>query len=521
MRRADGAFGPVMQPPPYQAGNPVSADMASWWPTLGAPDAEYAPHRDRTVARIRDLVRNDGWASGGLGRRLDAVIGADLRLSARPDYRALGLDADWAAEWADEVEAAWRGYATDPARHNDAARTLTVGQQLALAYRHMMIDGDAVGVLLWRPERLARGAHYATTLQIVDPDRLSTPDGRVEDDRLRGGIELDRDGAPVAYHLRRSHPADYLASYERQRWDRLRRETTWGRPQVVHYWDKARSGRSGQTRGVGLMAPVVERLKMLTRYDRVELQAATLNAILAAYIQSPFDAELVGDALGGSELSAYQTLRSQFHIAHPVTLGGVRLPMLAPGETIGFHHAARPPGQFADFEAAMLRHIASALGVSYEQLSQDWSRVNYSSARAALIEIWRGFGADRLGFAQGFATPIYAAWLEEAIDRGHVALPGEAPGFYDARAAYCRCEWIGPGRGWVDPLKEAQAAVLRMQSGLSTLQRECAEQGLDWQEVIEQRAREIAAMQESGHPLPDWTNVAATVGGQQQSVAAE
>ena len=37
-----------------------------------------------------------------------------------------------------------------------------------------------------------------------------------------------------------------------------------------------------------------------------------------------------------------------------------------------------------------------------------------------------------------------------------------------------------------------------MEAGLSTLEDECAMQGLDWEEVLEQRAREKAKMQELG-----------------------
>lgn len=69
---------------------------------------------------------------------------------------------------------------------------------------------------------------------------------------------------------------------------------------------------------------------------------------------------------------------------------------------------------------------------------------------------------------------------------------------YENHYAYTRCKWIGPGRGWVDPVKEAQACQIRMDIGLSTLEAECAGQGLDWEEVLEQRAREKAKLTELG-----------------------
>jgi capsid protein len=74
----------------------------------------------------------------------------------------------------------------------------------------------------------------------------------------------------------------------------------------------------------------------------------------------------------------------------------------------------------------------------------------------------------------------------------------EAPGFYQNKALWCRCKWIGPGRGWIDPVKEAKASKIRLEIGLSTLEDECATQGLDWEEVLEQRAREQTKMRELG-----------------------
>jgi capsid protein len=83
-------------------------------------------------------------------------------------------------------------------------------------------------------------------------------------------------------------------------------------------------------------------------------------------------------------------------------LGGVRIPILFPGEKVGFQAAARPNTAFAEFEAAALRNIAAGTGtVSYEQLSGDWSRTNYSSARASLLEIWKSllFASERVRHA--------------------------------------------------------------------------------------------------------------------------
>jgi len=127
-------------------------------------------------------------------------------------------------------------------------------------------------------------------------------------------------------------------------------------------------------------------------------------------------------------------------------------------------------------------------------LMKDFSKTNYSSARAALLEAWRFFNGRRAWLSTYWTKPVYELWLEEAVNAGKI----EAESFYLNKSAWTRCKWIGPGRGWVDPVKEAQASQIRMDAGLSTLEDECAMQGLDWEEVLEQRARERAKMKELG-----------------------
>ena len=93
----------------------------------------------------------------------------------------------------------------------------------------------------------------------------------------------------------------------------------------------------------------------------------------------------------------------------------------------------------------------------------------------------------------------------------------DAPDFYERRPAWTRCKWIGPGRGWVDPVKEVKAAQLRMQIGLSTLEDECASQGLDWEEVLEQLAREKSKILELGLSINDVNSILNTTPPEQEN----
>lgn len=92
----------------------------------------------------------------------------------------------------------------------------------------------------------------------------------------------------------------------------------------------------------------------------------------------------------------------------------------------------------------------------------------------------------------GTAQPVLTAFVEEVHDNEDLPLPSGAPDFVEARAAYSRARWMGPGRGWVDPVAEKKGAILGLDAGLSTLEIEVGENvGEDWEEVLDQRQLEI------------------------------
>jgi len=497
---------------PYDAAS-YNPHMEGWQPYLNSPDGEINGYRDRIVSRARDMVRNDGWATAAITRNLDNVVGSTFRPMSKPDYYALkqltgisGFDHKWAQEFSETVDAKYRLWAEDTQKYCDIERCLNVSQMLRLAYRHKIIDGDALAIVHWRPNLVKMGkAKYATAIQIVDPDRLSNPFNMYDQRYVRGGVEVNDDGAPIAYHIRKAHQGDWFNADKAVIWERIVKETSWGRPIVIHDFDHDRAAQ--HRGGIGILTPVMQRLKMLIKYDGTELDAAIVNAIFGAYIQSPFDAGLVEDALGGSdELSAYQDFRVNYHSQAKIKLGDVRMPILAPGEEIKAVSAERPNSNFADFESAVLRSIAAGTGMSAQQISQNWSEVNYSSYRAAMLEAWKTFERRRIDFSVGFAQPIFSAWMEEAFDKKEFPLPSGAPDYIDFRSLYSKCRWQGPGRGYVDDVKEKQGSILAMDAGLSTLDHEAsALAGRDWREILDQRAIEVQWFKDRGLPLPKWT----------------
>lgn len=467
----------------HHAASATAKDLRSWTPAEGSADADLLTEIPAIRSRSRDLVRNHGIASGAMNTLVDNVIGAGLRLAPTPDWRALGRDNDWAREWVRDVQAKWRVWAES--FDCDAGRSMNFNDLTAQIFRSVLVNGEGLGLSLWLPDD--GDTPYGSAMQLVEPDRLSNPHNRLDTDRLRAGVEINRFGAPQAYHIRRSHPGDYLMGWVPPwEWERVPARTPWGRRRVVHCFEK---DRVGATRGKPILTAVMPQFKMLDHYQRAEIQSAVTNALIAAFIETPLDAEGINQ-LFGDRIEDYVEARN----SHMVKLQGGAVIPLYPGDRLSSFTPNRPATAYPNFVETVLRHIATGINLPYELLLKDFSKSNYSSARAALLEAWRYFATRRKWLAAHWAQPVYELWLEEAVERGDI----EAPGFRENRPAYARAKWIGPGRGWIDPVKEAQAAKVRMDIGVSTLEAECAEQGLDWEEVLEQRARERAKMQELG-----------------------
>ena len=479
----------------YRTGNPDTAyagasyrrkQLANWWPMRSPADADLLPELGTLVARSRDLDRNNGVAAGAFQSINDNVVGIGLRLAANPDYRALGKDIDWAEDWSRTVESLWKTWAESCACDAAYRRNFaTLSQQV---FRSALQNGEGLALPLWldRPN-----IPWRTCVQLIDTDRLSNPGFEpFPTKNLRGGIEIDDYGRPVAYYIQKVPESFFgwgpLFAFSSMEWERIPAETEWGRKRVIHMFEQQ---RVDQHRGTPMLTPIIEQFRMLDAYQRTELQSAIVNAIVAGIIETPMDPAGIAELMGGNPAS-YLASKNEYRVQLE---GGTVIP-LYPGDKMVPFTPSRPVGTYPAFVETILRQIGAACGLPYELVLKDFSKTNYSSARAALLEAWRFFLNRRAWMATYWCQPVYELWLEEAIDNGQI----EAPEYYEYRQYYVRAKWIGPGRGWIDPVKEAEAARIRMANNISTLEMECAEQGYDWNEVLEQRAIEQRRIEELG-----------------------
>lgn len=473
-------------------------EFSGWRPPLRFAGTTGYGENETITARARDLDENNGWINGGLDRRVESVIGVNVRLSAQPRHSLLNRDYEWRMKWTADVQERFTVWANDIENRCDARQRLSFGAIAKLAYLTYSRDGEVAAEI--RDNR--RGLSNTTNIMLIEAERISHPQDRglVESVNLRNGIAYDNNGAPIGYWVRSGHPNDPLAAMQQLKWDYIPARGKTGRSKFLHVFNPR---RTEQARGISRLAEIMVPAKMLDRVDRAEVNAALKSAILSFFIKSPgttddLEAALapVADASIDPWVEEYINYRSQ----QPVMIDGAQITHLLPDEDVVTPERSSPNSNYPEFAKFVLQKIAGSLGVSYPQLSQDWAGINYSSARALLNELWRSFLEDRRFFTQSFLTPIYAAWLEVEVANGDVKIPGGPANFYRNKTAICMAEWIGPGRGSVDPLKEANANNLDTAAGRKSTVECILESGRDPSDVMAEEAWMLAERERRGLP---------------------
>jgi capsid protein len=170
---------------------------------------------------------------------------------------------------------------------------------------------------------------------------------------------------------------------------------------------------------------------------------------------------------------------------------------LQPGEDIKTPENTRPGPELANFLHACDGEIGSSIGMPVELVSKDFTKTTWHSARQSSLELERTAKAEQSRCIDQWIRPVDEMVIEDAILAGQV--PSIPPELY-ARdpAGFLALTYQVPVRGLVDPGQENAASEQAVAVGFSTLADECAARGRDWQDVIDQRARELAYQHERG-----------------------
>lgn len=439
--------------------------------------------------RARDLYTGGGLARSGPQTLTTSVVGWGILPKPKIDGEFLGM-SDEAREQAEQaILREWKLWAENTMC--DAERQQNFYGLQQLAFLSMLMSGDVFALFGMKENRRTP---YQTTVRLLEADRICNPDSFGESEskatdsggRIIDGVEIDREGAVIRYHIASRSP---IASNDSS-------EITWtpvdaygkdtGYPNVLHIMTYE---RPEQRRGVPFVAAEIEQLKQFGRYMNAELAANVVSAMLTCFITSAEDDGKFGmeDAINEEDKVTDDELSLE--------LAPGAIYNLPPGKKVETVNPLRSNTQFETFVNTCITVVASSMGIPKEVLIKKYES-NYTAARAALLDFWRTVRVYRTRFNSSFNQPVYEQWLSEAVASGRI----EAPGFFDdpaVRQAWCGCVWMGASMGHVDPLKEVNAAAMRIQNNISTQEQEASEyNGNDWAANVRQRKKEIAALQD-------------------------
>ncbi|MBE7732164.1 phage portal protein [Devosia faecipullorum] len=470
-------------------------ELKNWSPFPGSADTDILPELGDIISRARDADRNQPVAKATISTMVQQVVGDGLRVVPTPNYRALGKTKEWADDWAQAVQSEADAYfgSTDC----DLAGIEDFSSMTALVFQSTLMNGGTLALPHWRARSAPhRMTEYRTAFRLVEIDRLENPNGMMDTEFQRGGIDFDEDGEPIGYNILRHHPGDAIMGFTRE-WDHVPAWTEWGRQRVVHVFSR---DRIDQHRGVPVLATVLPDLKVADDYKSAELHAAVANALVALVAESPMGPEFIRDLFGDAE--TYLQMRAK---NSPKFKSGM-MAALFPGDKLAGFTPARPNANYGGFMESVLRPVSAASGMPLELVMRNFTTMNYSSLRGMMVEVKRAASTMRSWLTRRWCNPAYALWFEEAVDRGRVP-DCTLDDLYENWSAWTKSRWLGSGSGWVDPNKEADAAHYRVAYGLGTLESECADQGENWRDIADQQATERKYYASRGMAYPGDANV--------------
>lgn len=428
----------------------------------------------RQVAR--DLVRNNPIAAASMDIIADHVVGTGIVAKPMAATRAA----------TNQARDRWKAWAETTAC--DAAGLHDFAGLEKLVIRTVAESGEAL--IRRRVRRPEDGLPIPMQLQVLEPDYIDSSrdtlpvrsGAPLSAGRIVQGVEFNGIGRRTGYYLFSEHPGSTFAGSATS--------SLVPAAEILHVF---RLSRPGQVRGVPWLAPIMLRLKELDEYEDAALMKQKIAACLAV-ITSDMDG--TSPALGATD-----TAQPTLDMLEP----GMILNTL-PGRQIT---VVDPPAvnEHGPFVAANLRAIAAGIGLTYEDLTGDYTNLPFSAARMSRLRHWARVDDWRWRMLiPQFCDPAWA-WAMQAA---------RVMGLTDTPAAY----WTCPPAPMIDPAAEGLAYARNIRSGIQTLSESIRERGYDPDEVFAEMESDNRELDRRGLIL-DSDARKTTQGGQLQGAAAQ
>lgn len=418
-------------------------------------DFEHLVKFDRKIlkARARWLHENNAIMSNIDKTILNNVIGQGITLQSKTGFKKID----------DEIEFKFKQWA----KYCDITNRLNFYDLQRVILENRMVDGE-IFVL----KKLTKDKNHPFKIQLIESDYIDGTSGY-------NGVEIGEFGEVKGYYFRK-YEVGYNLSYE---------SIFVKSDDVINYF---RLERPTQYRGISEYKQSIMDLKNFMSFNSALISAVRARANIAYIVKSDGDAK----SYGSFEDEEFEMLQ---------TINGLSVFYLNRGEDIVKLDPDIVSGEYQPFVETVIRMLSSARNISYELAYRDFSKVNFSSARASIIQDNKRFDNEQRHLIDYVLTPIFTSWLEANVLAGNIKSI-KPHIFMNNKEKFIKPVWIRPAREWVDPLKDIKAIESELNLGITTLSEVVASKGKDLEELLIQRQKDQQLLEKYGIKIDNQTS---------------
>ncbi|MDE2100770.1 MAG: phage portal protein [Patescibacteria group bacterium] len=421
-------------------------------------DYHYAIPTDylRIIEDARDMDRNDAIVGTIVDRAVTNLVQDGM--AVEPQTGDDGANAELAARWKD-----W----SENADQCDIQQEHSYIEMEALACRHMLVDGDILGLLT------EEGA-----VQQIEGHRPRTPSNTRRN--CVHGVLLDERRRRIEYWLTKDNVSPLSQVSRVADIEAYPTRDPDGNRIISHLYN---AKRVSQTRGVSVFAPIFDFLGMFEDINFAALVKQQITNCFVVFRELDAAAPLDGPPgqIGGRWTEPeYDGSTRTIEGLSP----GLQIPGRRGEKLTGF--TPNVPGEtFFNHMHHILTVLSINLGLPLVVALMDASETNFSGFRGAVDQARMGWKRNQASIISRWHKPIYEwqvrRWL--ADDAALRKIYGSGANVFGHR-------WEAPRWPYIDPLKDASSDLLRQRNALASPSRIQQEHGDNWDTTTSEIVRD-------------------------------
>lgn len=326
-----------------------------------------------------------------------------------------------------------------------------------LCLKHKLMDGEILINKVYTKDPI-----FPVKFQLVEVDQFDNYKTKNNNNTIFSGVEVNNYGRPVAYWLKPS-----VNSFSSDRFEAKN---------IIHFYDRE---RATQYRGITDYAQTINNLKDFSAYNDSEIVKNRILAAFGLFVKTTnTKGSMYQDVKTGQKQGSSDPIKE-------ITAGMIHY--LKQGEEVQSIQSNQLGTSYNDFVTNCIRLISAGRDISYELAFRDYSKVNFASSRAGLIQDNKRFDDEQTSMKDNLLTPMFCEFVDSVVLSGALKVPND---YWINKSKYVKPLWIMPRREWVDPIKDIKTIQAEIELGINTKTKAAAGKGQHFEDNIDEQIAE-------------------------------